>query len=320
MSDFMDDRGGEMQELFFETAGELLQSLNECALRLEKHPGESETVREIRRIVHTLKGDAAACGLRELSELAHSLEDALALDLLDQSSLADVAFTAADVFDSMLDAYRQKTIVPSGEALHKLMRELIPAASPGKGSRKKSQAKTKAPIPTVWTEYETLAHQNALKQGKNVYHITATIDRLCAMPIAARQLLITALSSSGDILATRPEKNSVQTSTCMELLMASSKTGDQLSAKAKIPTVISRVEIVSLGDAPKGKKKRSVAAPVTAAPEIAEVAAPIAPAPELDMQVAAPIPEPKISELAQASSATTPENTLRVDAERIDNV
>ena len=76
MTQFSDERGGELRELFFETAQELLQSLNEEALKLEKNPGDAETVRSIRRIVHTLKGDAAACGYRELSESAHEVEDA----------------------------------------------------------------------------------------------------------------------------------------------------------------------------------------------------------------------------------------------------
>ena len=69
MTHSSDERGAEMRELFFETAQELLQSLNDEALKLEKHPGDAEVVRSIRRTVHTLKGDAAACGFRELSEL-----------------------------------------------------------------------------------------------------------------------------------------------------------------------------------------------------------------------------------------------------------
>ena len=62
-----DERGAEMRELFFETSQELLQALNEETLKLEKNPGDAETIRTIRRVVHTLKGDAAACGFRELS-------------------------------------------------------------------------------------------------------------------------------------------------------------------------------------------------------------------------------------------------------------
>ena len=75
-----DERGAELRELFFETSQELLQALNEESLKLEKNPGDEEIVRSIRRTVHTLKGDSAACGLRELSELAHLFEDALTLE------------------------------------------------------------------------------------------------------------------------------------------------------------------------------------------------------------------------------------------------
>ena len=38
MTQFSDERGAEMRELFFETAQELLQSLNEEALKLERNP------------------------------------------------------------------------------------------------------------------------------------------------------------------------------------------------------------------------------------------------------------------------------------------
>jgi len=74
---FSDERAAEMRELFFESATELLQTLNEDGLELEKHPEDAEILRQVRRIVHTLKGDSAACGFQELSELAHLLEDAL---------------------------------------------------------------------------------------------------------------------------------------------------------------------------------------------------------------------------------------------------
>ena len=73
MSQFADERAAELKQLFLETALELLQSLNDETLKLEKRPGDVETVRTIRRIVHTLKGDSAAVGYQELSELAHAL-------------------------------------------------------------------------------------------------------------------------------------------------------------------------------------------------------------------------------------------------------
>ena len=66
MNFFSDERAAELRELFFESAQELLQALNEQGLDLEKRPGDAEVVRSIRRTVHTLKGDSAACGFREL--------------------------------------------------------------------------------------------------------------------------------------------------------------------------------------------------------------------------------------------------------------
>ena len=49
MTQFSDDRGSELRELFFETAQELLQSLNEDALKLEKAPHDREIIRSISR-------------------------------------------------------------------------------------------------------------------------------------------------------------------------------------------------------------------------------------------------------------------------------
>jgi len=114
MTNAPDERSIELRELFFETSQELLQALNDEALKLEKQPGDEEIVRSIRRTVHTLKGDSAACGLRELSELAHQFEDALSLEnAASQAAVAEIAFAAADVFVEMIAAYRSGKKLPS---------------------------------------------------------------------------------------------------------------------------------------------------------------------------------------------------------------
>ncbi|MGH9781517.1 MAG: Hpt domain-containing protein, partial [Candidatus Acidiferrales bacterium] len=77
MNFFPEERSAELRELFFESAQELLQQLNEAGLALETHAGDPEIIRRVRRVVHTLKGDSAACGYQELSTLAHEMEDAL---------------------------------------------------------------------------------------------------------------------------------------------------------------------------------------------------------------------------------------------------
>jgi two-component system, chemotaxis family, sensor kinase CheA len=134
-----DERGLELRELFFETSQELLQALNEEALKLEKKPGDEEIVRVIRRTVHTLKGDSAACGMRELSELAHQFEDALSLEgTATQAAVAEIAFAAADVFTEMIAAYRNGGKLPSTKNLSQRISDLTAAPAVAKTRRTKS--------------------------------------------------------------------------------------------------------------------------------------------------------------------------------------
>ena len=79
MSFLPEDRGSELRALFFESAAELLQVINEAGLELEKRPADEDLIRSVRRAVHTLKGDSAACGFQKLSEITHELEDVLSL-------------------------------------------------------------------------------------------------------------------------------------------------------------------------------------------------------------------------------------------------
>src|SRR5207249_5002341 len=186
MSHGPDDCNAEMRELFFETSQELLQSLNDEALKLEKNSDDAECVRTIRRIVHTLKGDAAACGFRELSQTAHALEDALAPESTAlRASVAEIAFTAADTFAAMLVPYQRNAEVPSSKSLQKMLHTATRDIDSEKSSEKSAPAMSSEPA--IWNEYEQLAIQNASARGKHVFHIAAIIDPQCAMPIAARQ-------------------------------------------------------------------------------------------------------------------------------------
>src|SRR5208283_3863468 len=190
MTNVPDERSLELRELFFETSQELLQALNDEALKLEKQPGDEEIVRSIRRTVHTLKGDAAACGLRELSELAHQFEDALSLEnAAAQAAVSEIAFAAADVFVEMIAAYRGGNRLPSTKTLSQQIQNLTAAPAAKKSRRvRKAGAKPAAPSVADWTEYEKLAMTRAQANGLAVYHVVVKIDPHCAMPIAGRQL------------------------------------------------------------------------------------------------------------------------------------
>ncbi len=315
MTQFSDGPGDEMRELFFETAQELLQALNDEALRLEKQPGDIEAMRGMRRTVHTLKGDAAACGFRELSELAHELEDALAAGAVPTHvSLAEIAFCAADTFDAMLSAYRHGKKLPSVTAVKELLRDLTGAQT----SKKPRRTKLALGPAVVWTEYETLRIGQVTAQGSGVYQITAHIDQLCAMPMAARQLVMMELSKIGNVLGTRPEAGTEGSCKELILLLATDESKDVVASRCTIPTIISEVNIQVLAAGVPGERSAA-----------AQKSIPVNPVPAEPVSL---LDESFVSE-EQTSLETLPEleathqfplqsaeNTLRVDSGRIDTV
>jgi len=315
-----DERGAELRELFFETSQELLQALNEEALKLEKTPGDEEIVRSIRRTVHTLKGDSAACGLRELSELAHQFEDALSLEgTASHAAVAEIAFAAADVFTEMIAAYHKNSKLPSTKSLSKKIQELTAAPKAGKSRASKKPAGKSASAKSAgkrtaseWNEYERLAMTKAQAEGKTVYHATVKIDPHCAMPIAGRQLIQNALSGTGQVIAARPEANSPAASKQVEFVLASTLTAEQISAKGRIPTIVEEVLIellLSPAVAPKQEAQQ-----LEVQPGLAPVEEPES---ESHIGGASPSPAPAA---AVASVTGSQENLLRVEAGRIDNV
>ncbi|HLW84839.1 MAG TPA: chemotaxis protein CheA, partial [Candidatus Sulfotelmatobacter sp.] len=307
MTNSPDERGAELRELFFETSQELLQALNEEALKLEKKPGDEEIVRGIRRTVHTLKGDSAACGLRELSELAHQFEDALSLEeTATQAAVAEIAFTAADVFTAMIAAYRKGTKLPGTAGLRKKIQELT-AETAGKKTRRK-KTKTKAELVakrSSWTEYEKVAIAKAQASGLAVYHVVVKIDPHCAMPIAGRQLIQNAIGGVGQILAVRPDAKSPAASKQVEFVLASDGGAEPIAAKGRVPTIAEEVMVELMHAANPAAKKSPAAAenPLAAATEA-----------ESEIEAAAP------STPETSPTYTALENILRVEAGRIDNV
>lgn len=304
MTDLPDDRGAEMRDLFFETTQELLQSLNDDALRLEKSPHDKETIRSIRRTVHTLKGDAAACGFHELSDLAHLMEDALAVEVVSANeSLAEVAFTAADVFADMLTAYRHGNPLPDIASLKKMVHSMAGSVSEAVTQDPRDHATTAHRV--AWTEYEVQSANVARTQGRTVFHVIAKIDPMCAMPIAARQLLTNGLAAMADILGARPEPGDTGKGKTLDLLVASTRSGTEIIAKSRIPTVISDVQCFELQDLIQLSQEAGAAAWTNPVSE------------EEGLREAADSAEPANSTLHKKDVA---ENILRVDAGRIDDV
>ena len=310
MTEHHDEPGAELRDLFYETSQELLQALNDEALKLEKRPGDEEIVRSIRRTVHTLKGDSAACGLRELSELAHQFEDALSLEgTASHAAVAEIAFSAADVFAEMIAAYHKNVKLPSTRKLSKRIEELTSAPAARK-SRRKAAPKRKTALKSAadWTEYEKSAMAQAQASGQDVLHVVVKIDPHCAMPIAGRQLIQNAIAAMGPVLAVRPDAKSAAAAKQVEFVLASVQTAEQIIAKCKIPTIAEDVtiDVLCQGAAPGAQT----------APRLPDAT----PLPAENQKVAEPAAAQSSVTSTETGSQNTVENILRVEAGRIDSV
>ncbi|HVJ04424.1 MAG TPA: chemotaxis protein CheA [Candidatus Saccharimonadales bacterium] len=323
MGIFSDDRANELRNLFFDSSQEILQALIEEALLLEKSPRDAEIVRNLRRSVHTLKGDSAACGYKELSELAHAVEDVLTAEIAarDGEALAQLVLVSADSFDNLLSAYRNDLQPPSTKPVFALIEALLNPHSENAFAPQFN-----------WSEYEQLTIAKNAVRGQRVYNIALAIDPACPMRAAAVQLVRNVLQEVGTILVMRPDDSATEISDVIEVALASHHELDWVERKSKIPTVVSKVYAVPVQSEPKNASspQSATAEPVTEqreagtqkAPESAEATLWASSQREKDKARAAQavrqaIERPKARE-ERVPAAT--ENVIRVEAERVDVV
>jgi two-component system, chemotaxis family, sensor kinase CheA len=246
-----EDRSAELRALFFESATELLQSLNEAGLELEARPTDEEVIRRVRRAVHTLKGDSAACGFQKLSELAHELEDVLTPEIARSRGerLAETVLAAADTFEAMLSAYQRRVDPPAVDALHGVIRSLLESpAAPAKDG-----LVTHVPAVFEWSEYEQLMISEAVHRGEHVYNVALRIDPNSLMRAAAFQLIRNVLHGTGTVIALRPEDNLAAASVeVVEAALASTQSREQVQRRCRIPAIVSdvRIEVAATAEAP----------------------------------------------------------------------
>ncbi len=305
-----DEQASELHDLFFESAEEILQGMNDAGLALEERPGDVEQLRHVRRAVHTLKGDSAACGYRQMSELAHDLEDVLTPELAQQNAglTAEVILTAADTFHEMLAAYRSKLQPPAGGALREHIRKLL-----NKPEAETQDSSFEAKF--EWTEYERLMIAEAFGRGEAVYNIALQLDAEALLPAAALELVRKALEGAGRVLAFRPDVNApVEQLRLIQAALSSVKPSDWIRRRCHIPSIVERMSIDPL---PTPQSSPRDLLEILVESEAAAISAGVKSAPaDHAVDDDEEDPEPK----ASANLARAAEGTLRVEAGRIDTV
>jgi len=206
----------------------------------------------------------------------------------------------------MLAAYRNRLQPPAGGALREYINKLLnkPAARP---RNLLGEAKFE------WSEYERLMIADAIRRGENVYNVALELNPETLLPAAAFELVRKALEGAGKILALRPEGGrGAETVRLVEAALSTKKPADWIRKHCHVPSVVDKISVERTPVLPSPKRDlleilvESEAAAVAAGVKAGGYAS----SEEDEGHEAAP------GGLAHAAS----ENTLRVDAGRIDIV
>src|SRR4051812_43694961 len=121
--------------MFMAEGREHLQELNLAVVRIEEKPDDRDTVDEIFRIAHSLKGMSATMGFAGMAALTHEMEDVFELLRQRKGGLerlaVDVLFECLDALSAAvdsIDATGAEDIQPQRliESLQGLVRERTP--------------------------------------------------------------------------------------------------------------------------------------------------------------------------------------------------
>ena len=157
-----------MLDMYFYETNSLLEQLDEILLRTEQaNAFESDDIKEIFRIMHTIKGSSAMMGFENLSVLAHKAEDMFFVirenpDIItDVSFVYDLVFQVSDSYKAQIEAiqnnvggeYEQFNFDDLIEKLHNAKEKLsgeasgAPAEASAPASAPAADAKAAAPAP-----------------------------------------------------------------------------------------------------------------------------------------------------------------------------
>jgi len=309
-----DDQVAELRSLFFEGASELVDSLNEDGLQFERTPDDVELQQRVRRTVHTLKGDAAAAGFSELSDLAHELEDILSAKALsvEGTRIAELVLHAADAFGEMLAIYRNGGSPSAPKALREAIRVCVGKSA---DTVMAPASPSLSPETFSWNEYEQLILADALEQGRSVLSATLGIDPSCPAAVAA-QMVKNVLQPAGTVLAIAGDKPGEPIG-ILRVAVATDRAAQFIAGICRIPAVTTSVRVEN-ATAPVSAPLSPAALDPVAAPDQSATHIPelesgdggVTPSGSAD-QTDEKSPDPQVRTFSR-------DNTMRVDASRID--
>lgn len=231
---FSEQEVHQLKEAFYAQSAELMESLVQQLLELERAPDNEHCLLEIRRVIHTLKGDSRSVGLSSLADLVHRVEDILVPitekhRAPDQSIIA-LLFQCADAFQHILQESRagREDSIDIVDLLDQISRH-----------REAPEAESSEDSASL-TEYARLQIESARQQGQSVYEIMINFDPRCQEKGVGAFLVTKKLADVGEVLLSDPpvESDAVNQSDHVRLLVVSRAAKEQIEEGCRVVGVV----------------------------------------------------------------------------------
>lgn len=221
-------------EIFIDETKEHLQNLNTSILELEQDPESMDTVNEIFRAAHSLKGMAGTMGYKRMQTLTHDMENVFSEvrngTIKVTAEIIDVLFQILDALDEYLNNIQASADegTNDNENLIKALNEFLDGKG-GKAATEAPKADAKAEeTPTAkpaedsanddknkwkhlkFNEAQVHVMQEAVAKGMNVIGLTVYVQESCILKAARAFLVYKTLEDMGEVIISDPSAQDIE--------------------------------------------------------------------------------------------------------------
>lgn len=215
-------------EIFIDETKEHLQTLSDQLMILEQEPENMDTINEIFRAAHSLKGMAGTMGYKRMQRLTHDMENVFqevrSGNMTVKSELVDVLFRGLDALEGYL-ANILETADEGTEDNEEIVNTLnsIAAAATGKEDpvaaakpAEKAAGGGEAPEGGAKyagihiSDYEKNTFDKAKAQGRNIFGVTVYLQESCILKAARAFLVFKALEELGEVIKAVPDVQDIE--------------------------------------------------------------------------------------------------------------
>ena len=190
-----------MLDTFVFESTELLENLDDILMRTESSELGADDIAEIFRVMHTIKGSAAMMGLKNMSELAHAVEDIYFVirenpELeCDRPQLYELSFTTSDYLKNEIENLSDESVPLTDfsefiERLHGFAKYLTDL----------SKGEAAAP-PTAGASASDIFSPDEPEELRTV---KVTFSESCMMPAIRAMVLMNSIGAEAEVVSTIP--------------------------------------------------------------------------------------------------------------------